>query len=71
MSSEKPWANSRINPIPSQGGACCATGVKLVKKVSVHQINNDVLARTYIGRRFKDDTERLEKLVELHTQMTA
>ncbi|TAE89701.1 MAG: type II restriction endonuclease subunit M, partial [Verrucomicrobia bacterium] len=25
----------------------------------------------YIGRRFKNDTERLEKLFELYTKMTA
>ena len=29
------------------------------------------LERTYIGRRFKNDTERLEKLFELYTKMTA
>ena len=27
--------------------------------------------RTYIGRRFKNDTERLEKLFGLYTKMTA
>jgi hypothetical protein len=27
--------------------------------------------RIYIGRRFKNDTERLEKLFKLYTQMTA
>jgi hypothetical protein len=30
-----------------------------------------VLERIYIGRRFKNDTERLEKLFALYTQMTA
>ena len=29
------------------------------------------MERIYIGRRFKNDTERLEKLFELYTQMTA
>jgi hypothetical protein len=29
-----------------------------------------VLERIYIGRRFKNDTERLEKLFELYTKMT-
>ena len=29
------------------------------------------LERIYIGRRFKNDTERLEKLFELYTKMTA
>jgi len=30
-----------------------------------------VLERIYIGRRFRNDTERLEKLFELCTKMTA
>jgi hypothetical protein len=29
-----------------------------------------VLERSYIGRRFRNDTERLEKLFELYTKMT-
>jgi hypothetical protein len=29
-----------------------------------------LLERIYIGRRFKNDTERLEKLFELYTKMT-
>ncbi len=36
-----------------------------------HERNDDVLERIYIGRRFKNDTERLEKLFELYTKMTA
>ena len=35
-----------------------------------HDRNDEVLERIYIGRRFKNDTERLEKLFELYTQMT-
>ncbi len=35
-----------------------------------HERNDDTLERIYIGRRFKNDTERLEKLFELYTQMT-
>jgi hypothetical protein len=30
-----------------------------------------VLERIYIGRRFRNDTERLEKLFEMYTRMTA
>jgi len=30
-----------------------------------------VLERIYIGCRFRNDTERLEKLFELYTKMTA
>lgn len=35
-----------------------------------HERNDEVLERIYIGRRFKNDTERLEKLFELYTRMT-
>ena len=30
----------------------------------------ETLGRIYIGRRFKNDTERLEKLFEMYTKMT-
>jgi len=36
-----------------------------------HERNDEVLERIYIGRRFKNDTERLEKLFELYTKLTA
>ena len=36
-----------------------------------HDRNDEVLERIYIGRRFKNDTERLEKLFELYTKKTA
>lgn len=36
-----------------------------------HERNDEVLERIYIGRRFRNDTERLEKLFELYTRMTA
>ena len=36
-----------------------------------HDRNDEVLERIYIGRRFKNDTERLEKLFELYTKMTS
>ena len=36
-----------------------------------HERNDEVLERIYIGRRFKNDTERLEKLFELYTKITA
>lgn len=38
---------------------------------SAHERNDEVLERIYIGRRFKNDTERLEKLFDLYTKMTA
>jgi hypothetical protein len=37
----------------------------------VHDQNDEVLERIYIGRRFKNDTERLEKLFELYTKITS
>ena len=36
-----------------------------------HERNDEILERIYIGRRFKNDTERLEKLFELYTKMAA
>ena len=35
-----------------------------------HDENDETLERIYIGRRFRNDTERLEKLFELYTKMT-
>ncbi len=37
---------------------------------AAHERNDEVLERIYIGRRFRNDTERLEKLFELYTKMT-
>ena len=38
---------------------------------AAHDKNDETLERIYIGRRFRNDTERLEKLFEMYTQMTA
>jgi hypothetical protein len=38
---------------------------------AAHERNDETLERIYIGRRFKNDTERLEKLFELYTKMVA
>ncbi|MGE7052367.1 class I SAM-dependent DNA methyltransferase, partial [Paenibacillus glucanolyticus] len=38
---------------------------------TAHERNDEVLERIYIGRRFRNDTERLEKLFELYAKMTA
>lgn len=38
---------------------------------AAHERNDDVIERIYIGRRFRNDTERLEKLFDLYTTMTA
>ena len=35
-----------------------------------HDWNDEVLERIYIGRKFKNDTERLEKLFSMYTEMT-
>jgi hypothetical protein len=37
---------------------------------SAHDRNDETLERIYIGRRFKNDTERLETLFQLYTEMT-
>ena len=36
-----------------------------------HERNDEALERIYIGRRFRNDTERLEKLFEMYTKMTS
>ncbi|MBV9570776.1 MAG: class I SAM-dependent DNA methyltransferase [Alphaproteobacteria bacterium] len=38
---------------------------------AAHQRNDEVLERIYIGRKFRNDTERLEKLFEMYMKMTA
>jgi len=38
---------------------------------AAHEANDETLERIYIGRRFRNDTERLEKLFEMYTKMTA
>lgn len=36
-----------------------------------HERNDEILERIYVGRRFRNDTERLEKLFELYTKVAA
>ena len=36
-----------------------------------HEENDETLERVYIGRRFRNDTERLEKLFDMYTKMTS
>jgi|SRR5205823_10606597 len=38
---------------------------------AAHERNDEVLERIYIGRRFRNDTERLEKLFDLYTKIVA
>jgi hypothetical protein len=38
---------------------------------AAHERNDEALERIYIGRRFRNDTERLEKLFDLYAKMTA
>lgn len=38
---------------------------------AAHEHNDETLERIYIGRRFRNDTERLEKLFDLYTNLTA
>jgi hypothetical protein len=37
---------------------------------AAHERNDETLERIYIGRRFRNDTERLEKLFEMYVKMT-
>lgn len=37
---------------------------------AAHEANDEILERIYIGRTFRNDTERLEKLFEMYTKMT-
>lgn len=37
---------------------------------AAHDYNDEIIERIYIGRRFKNDTERLEKLFDLYTKLT-
>ncbi len=37
---------------------------------AAHERNDEVLERIYIGRRFRNDTERLEKLFEMYAKLT-
>lgn len=66
-----------------QGGKRILNAVEIEEAVSAlseilpadlreaHERNDEALERIYIGRRFKNDTERLEKLFELYIKMTA
>ncbi|EIM98538.1 putative DNA methylase [Paraburkholderia hospita] len=38
---------------------------------AAHERNDEVVERIYVGRLFKNDTERLEKLFDFYTRMTA
>ena len=38
---------------------------------AAHDLNDETLERIYIGRRFRNDTERLEKLFEMYTRMAS
>ena len=37
---------------------------------AAHDHNDEVLERIYIGRRFRNDTDRPEKLFEMYRRMT-
>ena len=36
---------------------------------AAHDRNDEVLERIYIGRRFRNDTERLEKLFDMYAKL--
>ena len=38
---------------------------------AAHERNDETLERIYVGRRFRNDTERLETLFRMYTELTA
>jgi hypothetical protein len=46
-------------------------GGRVKPSSAAHERNDETLERIYLGRRFKNDTEHLEKLFEPYTKMTA
>ena len=36
-----------------------------------HEWNDEVVERIFIGRKFKNDSERLEKLFEMYARLTS
>lgn len=71
------WANGfpYVNGGLFSGATCVPRFTRMARTYlnlrHAHERNDEVLERIYIGRRFKNDTERLEKLFELYTKMTA
>ncbi|MGH7065597.1 MAG: hypothetical protein ACREET_16095 [Stellaceae bacterium] len=59
---EEPFGHDRRSLRPGEDGGRFARGAER---------NDEVRERIYIGRRFRNDTERLEKLFELYTKMIA
>ena len=37
---------------------------------AAHERNDEVVERIFIGRKFKNDSERLEKLYEMYAKLT-
>jgi hypothetical protein len=56
---------------PSSIADLYAAGAMPTHLRDAHERNDEVLERIYIGRRFRNDTERLEKLFAMYTQLTA
>ena len=56
---------------PSDPQAALEEAVQRLQDNLEAKRNDEVLERIYIGRRFRNDTERLEKLFEMYTKMTA
>lgn len=62
---------AREHHFPATIAELYAPGAMPADLREAHERNDEVLERIYIGRRFRNDTERLEKLFELYTKMTA
>jgi antitoxin CcdA len=69
-------ADPSSHALLSHVGLVCDLGNKVhiasdgVQGDSSQTLKDEVLERIYIGRRFRNDTERLEKLFEMYTKMT-
>ncbi|GAA3986177.1 class I SAM-dependent DNA methyltransferase [Comamonas faecalis] len=62
---------AREEHFPATIAELYAPGAMPANLRAAHERNDEVLERIYIGRRFKNDTERLEKLFALYTEMAA
>ena len=70
MQRESCWPASPTGPQPSLTCTTRTAWTQISHASAKHDHNDEVLERIYIGRRFKNDTERLEKLFEMYATAT-
>ena len=59
-----------MSPVPSSIADLYDPDAMPADLRAAHERNDETLERIYIGRRFRNDTERLERLFEMYTEMT-